>query len=218
MLLYHLCGRETYSIYDDPLFERIGASKLIGHRLLPGSIDDLLRDEKIFFIKTHALPLDSSPAIYLVRDGRDTLLSFARYTYSFGKKSGKRARLKYRIGIDRFDQTLRDLIVSQEYGGWGNNVLDWTRRRRDGATFAIRYEDLVSDPITWLKSSLDALQIELGFVGQEPPSFDDLHEKWPEFFRKGKIGSWQEEMTKDVHEFFWSQHAEAMEAFGYRRA
>ena len=218
MILYHLCGIETFSIYDDPTLGRIGASGVVGHELLPSSIEDLTRDERIYFVKTHELPSDSNPAIYLIRDGRDALVSYARYTHSFGKKSGKIARLKYLIGLDSFNQTLQDLIISQRWGGWSNHVLGWTFRRRDGATSAIRYEDLVIDPITWLKKSLEDLQIQSQPDGGRPPDFDDLHHKWPQFFRKGKIGSWQEEMTEDLHEFFWKHHAQGMEAFGYGRA
>ena len=35
----------------------------------------------IYFVKTHELPTenDNSPAIYLVRDGRDVLMSYAHY-------------------------------------------------------------------------------------------------------------------------------------------
>lgn len=217
MLLYHLCGIRTYSTHSDRDLRRIGAAGVVGHELLPGSIEDLTRDERIYFVNTHFLPADSSPAICLVRDGRDAVVSYARYTHSFGRKSGKLARLKYAVGLDSFNQTLRELIISQRLGGWSNNVLRWTRYRSDGVTFAIRYEDLVIDPVTWLKKSLEHHQIQFELIGGELPKFDDLHNKWPQFFRKGRIGSWHEEMTEDLHELFWRQHAEAMEAFGYGR-
>lgn len=79
MLLYYKCGIKTYSIYNDQLFERIGASESVGHELLPAPLDQLKQDEKLYFVKTHNLPQDDNPAIYLVRDGRDALISHANY-------------------------------------------------------------------------------------------------------------------------------------------
>ena len=33
-----------------------------------------------YVVKTHDLPMDDAPAIYLVRDGRDALISYAWWT------------------------------------------------------------------------------------------------------------------------------------------
>lgn len=219
MLLYHLYGVKTFSVYNDPLFERIGASEVVGHDQLPDRAEELAKGDGVYFVKTHDLPTDTSPAIYLVRDGRDALVSYARYIHSFGQNSGRLARLREIAGLVSFRRTLRELIISsQRYGGWSNNVLTWTRRRRDCDVFAVRYEDLVANPIVWLKKSLEGLQIQLEPVEGDLPNFDDLHDKWPQFFRKGKIGSWREEMPKDLRELFWRHHTEAMEAFGYGKA
>jgi hypothetical protein len=49
------------------------------------------------------------------------------------------------------------------------------------------------------------------------PDFPALQARWPEFFRKGRVGSWREEMSPALHELFWARHAEAMLRFGYRR-
>lgn len=38
------------------------------------------------------------------------------------------------------------------------------------------------------------------------PDFEDLHSKWPSFFRKGKRGSWVDEMPDDLHWLFWDHH------------
>ena len=35
--------------------------------------------------------------------------------------------------------------------------------------------------------------------------------------RRGKAGSWQEEMPPEIEERFWSIHGEEMDALGYSR-
>lgn len=219
MLLYHLYGIKTSSVYNDPLFQRIGASELIGHELLLAPLEELANEDKVYFVKTHGLPTDNGPAIYIVRDGRDAVVSYAKYELSFGQEPSRPTRLKEILGLeDRFQRILRDLILSnQDYGSWSRNVLSWTRCRKGGFTFSLRYENLILDPIYWVKNALDALQFEVLPIGGNLPSFDELHSKWPEFFRKGKVGSWREEMPEDLRSLFWEHHAEAMEAFGYRR-
>jgi hypothetical protein len=219
MLLFYSYGVKTHSIYNDPLFERIGATEVVGHESLPAPVEALVNDKEVYFVKTHNLPTDANPAIYLVRDGRDVLVSYAKYILSFGRKAGRLARLKELLGLKRFRQTLRDLILdNQRYGGWSNNVLEWTCRRENGITFPLRYEDLINEPELWLRKALEKLQVQLGpSRGMGLPAFDTLHARWPQFFRKGKIGSWREGMPEDLHELFWEYHAEAMEAFGYRR-
>jgi hypothetical protein len=52
-------------------------------------------------------------------------------------------------------------------------------------------------------------------VSRVMPDLASLHERWPQFFRKGKAGSWREEMPIGLHELFWRHHAQAMNACGY---
>lgn len=218
MLIYKMFGVKTYSVYNDPLFEKIGVSGIIGHETLPAPIEDLAKDKGIYFVKTHDLPTDSNPAVYLVRDGRDSLVSLARYIHSFEKRNGRLNQLKDFFGFKSFRRTLRELIVNFNlYGGWSNNVLSWTSLRESENTFVIRFEDLVANPNFWLKKSLEGLHIQLNAIEEDLPSFSQLHNEWPKFFRKGKIGSWREEMPSRLHELFWMHHANAMEAFGYPR-
>ena len=146
MLLSQMYGVKTYSIYNDPLFDKLGATEAVGHRQLPASIEELSLDNANYFVKTHDLPTDDSPTIYIVRDGRDALVSYTNYLISFNKKSGIFSRLKDVVDVGRFRRTLRKLIVdSSSFGGWSNNVISWTRSRKGGIIFVIRYEDLIVD-------------------------------------------------------------------------
>jgi hypothetical protein len=60
---------ETYSIYEGPVEHQIDV--------------ETIRDaEGIHLVKTHELPTDNSPALYVVRDGRDALVSYAHFIHT----------------------------------------------------------------------------------------------------------------------------------------
>lgn len=164
------------------------------------------------FLKTHEMPgEDSWPAIYLVRDGRDALVSYAHYV------------LYEERGIapdsDRelFLRTLEELILSKErFGGWGRHVLEWTQR--SAPTCVVRFEDLITGPEKELRRALAAIGgFQVTPTGVSPPSFQRLHQAVPWFFRSGKAGAWPAQMPSYLQALFWEHHGEAMEALGYGR-
>ena len=215
VLLSHLYGIKTYSIYNDPDLERIGASETVGHQVLPRPVAELAAASEVYFVKTHEVPNDAFPAIYLVRDGRDALVSFAHYRESFYTPRHK-IFLKVILRRNTFQSTLRDCIVQTRlFGGWSGNVLAWSGRLH-GPTFVIRYEDLVSAPVEWVQKSLEYFNLSQ-MVGNENvvPSFQELHDRWPNFFRKGKVGAWKQEMPGDLQDLFWQHHGAAMRTFKY---
>jgi hypothetical protein len=117
-----------------------------------------------------------------------------------------------------FQHTLHDLIVYYgSFGGWGPNVQAWAQR--GAPTAIIKFEDLVSlsEPLSLIQNALETIghTNSLPFVAQKPPSFEELHDQMPQFFRKGRIGSWKEEMSPDLHALFWEKHGAAMELMGY---
>lgn len=219
MLLYYACGFKTYSTYSDHLFDRLEASETVGHEPLPAPLETLASSPDIYFVKTHDLPVDRNPAIYLVRDGRDAIVSFARYVRSFERKPGMVKLLKEVLGIDSFRTSLERLITSKErYGGWNGHVLAWLNRAHDGPQVVVRFEDLVQDPDRWLGQAMNQFGLKrTAASGEAIPDFATLHQRWPQFFRKGKIGSWREEIPDELHELFWQHHAEAMNTLGYPR-
>jgi hypothetical protein len=219
MLLFRLYGVKTYSVYNDPLFDKIGASETIGHEVLPDDPKALAKSDQLFFVKTHGLPKDPYPAIYIARDGRDAIVSYARYLLTFDQK---RWTLRWpRKGLERwrFRKTLKGLCVGNGRPGrsWRDNVLAWVRDRRDGETFTVKYEAFLVDPANHLQAALTSLSIPLVPTAGGMPTFESLHERWPEFFRKGKVGSWREEMPRTHHELFWRHQGEAMDLLGYPR-
>ncbi|MEO1132290.1 MAG: sulfotransferase domain-containing protein [Cyanobacteria bacterium J06639_1] len=215
MLLHYKCGVNTYSVYADPDITGMGAADAVGHETLPAPIEELAQRDELYFVKTHERPADDDyPSIQLIRDGRDSLVSHARYLLKFyWETDDPIRRFKQLVGFENYSRTLRNVILTS---GWSDHLMDWGKRRSRGQTVTVRFEDLVEDPDTALgeaiaKLNLDRLTTDAGDI----PSFEELQAQWPQFFRKGKVGAWKEEMSPKLQKLFWKHHAEAMNTFGY---
>jgi glycosyltransferase involved in cell wall biosynthesis len=179
-------------------------------------------------VKTHMLPQhlpNDTPgikAVYLVRDGRDAMVSIAHHRSNIVAP-----------GSD-FVENLRAAIYAENdsfFGGWSKNVTYWLQR----ADLVIRYEDLIRDPAAATERIRRLVKLP------EPdysriPSFRDLKYGMPRYgsgvdrdlspeerktlteknFRKGKAGAWQEEMPPELADLFWSIHGDTMLRLGYR--
>lgn len=213
VLLKQCFGISTYSAYDDtPLAEKPQVRDMVGHTARINSIQAMSGQDEVFFVKTHDLPSDSSPAIYLVRDGRDALISYAHYIESFENHSDDLTQ------SDNLHFILHDLILyNASFGGWGPNVLAWTQRSH--RTAIIKFEDLVSSPepsfVVEKALSDVGYTINLSEAQNGAPSFKELHQQMPNFFREGKIGTWRNEFPADLHDLFWEKHGNAMQKLGY---
>jgi hypothetical protein len=213
ILLHRLHGFATHSVYstaqtgvESPEDTRL-LSKLVGQFEIECDLEALKADPALHFVKTHDLPGDDdSPAIVLVRDGRDAVLSFAHFL------------LKAVYGIDNpgkieLENTLEDVILGDTFGGWSRNVNAWADRVGNDMVF--RYEDLIRDPVGVVGEGLHRFSLNGGPVKQAAPSFSELHEKVPWFFRKGKPGGWKDEMPPRLEKLFLDRHGEAFARFGY---
>ena len=192
MLLYHLEGIETYSIYNDRDITKMGASEAVGHRKLAHSLDYYRRAPDAYYIKTHSLPKDDLLAVYIVRDVRDVMVSYAHYRQDIDGCG------------DDLDTILRRLIVGNRWGGWSTHVLRWITR--DQTVMTVKFEDLVEQPETVFLNT-----------EREAPEFEELHYNWPKFFRKGKVGGWKDEMSDEIEALCWKHHGKVMGRLGYER-
>ncbi len=215
IVLSQLLGLSCGTVYESPDTEEVRKMRdLVGETGSQGlSVADMANSTDLFMVKTHELPgQDEFPAIYLVRDGRDAMVSYAHFILH--------TQRGIETGSDRtaFLDALQELITTDhQFGGWTSNVLSW--RARAGQTVFVKYEDLVADPLGMMQRSLaslgmgEAVRLRQGDL----PSFDELHRMFPWFFRKGKSGGWRSEMPADLEELFWERHGEAMDAFQYGR-
>jgi hypothetical protein len=215
IVLHRVFNVPTYSVYDDddPVAQRIGL-QLVGYRAKPMDRAAMAASSEFFFVKTHKRrKTDSYPAIYLVRDGRDAVVS--------------QARLCAADGQDRkpFDQVLREQILrpwnsaEPSSGSWGGNVLSWLSAS-DSQTVVVRYEDLVAAPQAVVVEAVRTLCPELApSADAQVPNFAELKTIDSEFFRRGEVGSHRDEMSAELQELFWQvpENTHAMARLGYLR-
>lgn len=182
-------------------------------------------------IKTHMLPSelpagmrieDGHVAVYLIRDGRDALVSGAHH------------RKDWAAPFSDFEVNLYEAAVAPGEsffgGGWSQHVEKWS----EVAHVVVRFEDLIVDPIGQIE------RLRPFFDLPEPdhdalPTFETLRSGNAEYgntksdsdynlseqeiaernFRRGKVGSWRDEMPSDVHDLFWLLHGDTLEKWGY---
>ncbi len=179
------------------------------------------------FVKCHLLPEELIPnnkdikAVYLIRDGRDALVSMAHQRRDIYEPNSN------------FEDNFREALIAANgsyFGGWSHNVEQWIKR----TTIFIRFEDLIKNPL----EQCDRLRkiIELPPANKEMlPTFKSLKFGKPKYgrgkriakteeeeldivkksFRKGVAGGWKDELSEELHDLFWSYHRDTMERTGY---
>lgn len=180
-----------------------------GEKETPKTLEALANSDSYYVVKTHEMPQEDYPALYLVRDGRDSLVSYTHYAMEYEGKSKLFQKVFFR-------RTLRNFIEQDHFGGWSSNVLAWTQRSTP--TAIVKFEDLIVDPIGTLTGNLGQLDYHLPAVDNpEVPSFEALRKANPFMYRKGQVGGWRKEMPDKLHDLFWERHGAAMDLMDYRR-
>jgi len=197
-------GIKSRSLHNDT---GLGKSKelleLVGHH---GQGQFYLGGKGTFFIKTHELHREHN-AIYIVRDGRDAVVSYAKHLENFSGETFNKELLRRCI-----------LGTAGMWASWGQHIDFWLHRRAAGTnTIVFRFEDLTNRGFSFI--DMDIALKSLG-VSTIPPrlscvDFQHLHSMNSKFFRSGKTGQWQEHFDKELHELFWSQHGDQMDRLGY---
>jgi hypothetical protein len=183
--------------------------------------------DKYPVVKTHLLPRQlvpddpDIPAVYLVRDGRDVVVSMAHQRKDIIAKDSD------------FTQNLEAVILAKKgshFGGWSKNIVQWLQR----AEIVIRFEDLIKNPIECVERLRPIIELPEPKI-ERVPSFEELRSRdfkygsglehgfskeerevqRRNFFRRGKVGSWREDMSEEMQELFWYMHGDAMEKLGY---
>lgn len=181
------------------------------------------------FVKSHLRPFElipndnNIPAIYIIRDGRDTVVSMAHQRKDIYEPETK------------FEDNFIEALIAADgsyFGGWSINVEEWI----DRATIIIRFEDLIKQPIEQIERITSFYKLPEAQL-EKLPTFSDLKFGKPQYgrgkriakdekeeeeiikksFRKGKAGGWKEELSEDLHDLFWSYHRDTMEKCGYTR-
>jgi len=192
-VLQHCFGLESCSIY----YEFAADFKAV----------DRFRDcSELKVIKTHEKTWDPSPAIYVYRDGRDSLVSYAHFLKTWEPT----------VFDGPWEELLESLILGRVgFGDWSEHIGAWQVHSLTTPVAWISYEELLKDSVSAVQNALTSLSIPVPRIHEIPPAFPELKAKDPGLFRKGKAGSWREEMPTRLVELFEERHALTMRGLGY---
>jgi hypothetical protein len=174
----------------------------------------------VTFFKSHFLPRpDYRKVVYLLRDGRDAMVSYRHYLEALcGEKLDF---LKLVQSGDKFFPCK-----------WHEHVAQWLANPHSAQMITVRYEELKKDPVSQLRriggfaglacppgvleraaqnSSFAAMQAREASFAWENPQIP----KSKPFIRRGQIGSHQDEMPPDVREAFLHEAGAMMKKAGY---
>jgi hypothetical protein len=199
-------------------------------RLAPDSlIQDLVPDINFMrfyrryfssmFFKTHDLPKPNCrKVIYLVRDGRDVMVSYFHHLAAIGNPPD----------FLKLVSTGEGLFPCR----WHEHIEAWTANPHDAQMITVSYERLKEDTVTELQRICDfaGLERERSFLEQvaRNSTFENMRKKekkfgwlnpiWPRdkaFVRRGKVGSFEDEMPAAVLEAFMRLSASTLKRLGY---
>ncbi|MCW8130106.1 MAG: sulfotransferase domain-containing protein [Planctomycetota bacterium] len=163
-----------------------------------------------YYIKTHHPPREQEqPAIHIVRDGRDALVSYAYMALASNGKTTPKPK--------EFRSMLECLILEKRspFKTWSESVEAWLGRPN---TVLVRFERLLEHSKEELERVVSVLDAGLEFRDDgEEMEFSYLRSKAPHHYRRGIVGSWKDEMPADLEELFWTHNGATMERLGYPR-
>ena len=149
-------------------------------------------------VKTHEQCDDDRKAIYLVRDGRASLVSFHHFLLDFSK----------------LRPSMEDVIrgTASQYGCWSEHVRSWSPKTRN-RTLLIKYEDLVRDP----QGQIDRTSAFLGLpqIAKFDRDFGSLRDVNGKFFRAGSNEENIAQLSPDQLDLFTQMHGQTMRDLGY---
>jgi hypothetical protein len=210
IVLNRLYGVKTSVVYDvDGVAERLG-SHLVGFTERPAAIEAMRDSTEVHFVKTHRQRDDqvdeADKAVCLVRDGRDSLVSWARLA---SEADGARFESELHAMITRLDEV--------GTGSWGRNVLSWLLPPAPQRV-VLRYEELVQKPRAAVERVIHTLTPQLRPAADvQIPSFTELQQADDRFFRRGLTNTHRDELPEELHQLFWAQpdNVAAMQLLGY---
>lgn len=201
-ILWHCHGIGSGAIYDE---ESTSDSDAAIMGFFGGTPD---APQPINIVKTHDLPADDRPAIYIVRDGRAAVVSYWHYLQHYAPRTGLRRILRPRT----LDRVIRGKV---QFGSWSNHLRAWHPSDRPD-TLLLRFEEVAADPNAAAKKIGDFL----GLSAPRPflPTFREMNAAEPAFFRSGDDGRNIAEMSASSRRLFNRLHGTMMARYGYGSA
>lgn len=156
------------------------------------------------FMKTHEDPMRLlGSGVYILRDGRDVMVSLAHYRMKFHPVDAER----------RFSDVLTECVEEIGGGCWAHHVTQAIKREFP----IIKYEAMVKEPASAVSHVCSKIyDMDICFRGARPlPEFSTFHHDQPEFYRKGKVECWREEMPESIRQRFMDLHGDTLRKAGY---
>ncbi len=171
----------------------------------------------VCYFKSHHLPQPNyRRVVYLLRDGRDAMVSYYHYQMAM-------------YGAADLLQMVSEKGLWPS--SWHEHVETWSANPHGAEMIVLKYEDLKSNPLREMRRFCD-------FAGLKPDnasimrviaqaSFENLRGKekkegfvkaWPRhasFFRRGQVNSYLDEMPAEVLAAFLQQAGPTLARFGY---
>jgi hypothetical protein len=181
------------------------------------------------FFKSHALPTPAyRRVVYLVRDGRDTMVSYWHHLQAVQDKP-----LDFLHLVETGDGLLRVQGGNARIGcKWHEHVQQWLGNPFRAELIIVRYEDLQKDAVKELQRICDFAELHRDPAGLATAcakaSFAAMQTRerrfgwdnaqWPKdkrFVRRGAVGSHADEMPVEVQRAFLAQAGATLRRLGY---
>ncbi len=195
-------GLGTYDPWLTIDLDNVG--EIIGEKKMDQPWDQIYKEashsSELLLVKTHLLPTDSFPAIYIIRPGQAACCSYFHYHQKFHPEAKK---------------TLVDVIAGDDiYGDWSTHYEAWNTAPQ-GPRLLLHFKDLVSPS----QEILQKIATFLNYRGEIKPwqnPMEKLQALQPGFFREGKT-TWSPppEWDSFCDSLFWGLHSEVMQKLDY---
>lgn len=165
-------------------------------------------------------------AVYLVRDPRDVVLSWAHHN---GQSPAEAAEFLAH-GTDHLMAHGHEVHAGWRAVSWSRHVLSWTVDC-PLPVLTLRYEDLLIDPhpqveqlAAWLDIEIDEERIARAIAAcdfrelaarEAVEGFSEAAAPDRVFFRRGRSGTWRSELDPELARAIERDHGEVMESLGY---
>ncbi|WP_072436173.1 MULTISPECIES: sulfotransferase domain-containing protein [Burkholderia] len=198
ILLSQVFGLGAFSLHGDNDPQSFGSpalTELVGHRTGGSSKDRIIseaqRSAELNIVKTHEHPLTDDPCIFIVRDGRSSVVSYWHF-------------LREIAGIDI---ALEQVVCGNCFAGsWSDHYVAWQPKLRPH-TLLLRYEEIVKDPGRTVAALSDFLRIQPH--KNFDLTFEGLKGLNPKFFRSGSDQNNIAELAEHA-DLFWTHHGHVM--------
>jgi hypothetical protein len=175
------------------------------------------------------IPVEATRGVlYLIRNPLDVAISFAHHSNCSIEKAidnMSNTEFAFCASNKRLNNQLRQWLLS-----WSDHVLSWVDAKHINR-LVIRYEDMVEQPLTTftsvakflelttdetsIKQALQHCAIKKLQEQENEKGFKEKMAKSASFFRKGKVGDWQESLSNVQIQRIVSDHFQVMQRFGY---